>query len=59
MVVIKYLALAKVNHLILSITNPPFEKMNIIKIYFIRTQDYKFGGLRMVELNFFMYKLLG
>lgn len=72
LVVIKSLALAKLNHLFLSIPNPPLTKINTIQNLFfnfmwnnsrdkvkriIMTQDYKYGGLRMTDLKCFMNSL--
>lgn len=72
LVVIKTLALSKLNHLILGIPNPSIEKINLIQTMFFKflwnnsndkvkrnviTQDYKFGGLKMVDLKMFMYSL--
>ena len=72
LVVIKTLALSKLNHLILSIPNPPQEKINKIQNLFFKylwgnsvekvkrkivTQEYKYGGLKMVDLNIFMHSL--
>lgn len=70
--VIKTLALAKLNHLILSIPNPSNEKINKIQNLFYKflwknsidkvkrdtiIQDYSLGGLRMIDLKTFMYSL--
>ena len=71
-VVIKSLALAKLNHLILSIPDPPQEKINMIQNLFFRflwkngrdkvkrtviTQEYKAGGLKMVDFKHFSLSL--
>ena len=71
-VVIKTLALAKLNHLILSIPNPSQEKINSIQNLFFKflwknsndkvkrtviTQDYNSGGLKMVDLSLFINSL--
>ena len=71
-VVIKTLALAKLNHLILGIPNPSQEKINALqKIFYkflwnnandkvkrnIIIQDYYNGGLNMIDLKLFMDSL--
>jgi hypothetical protein len=71
-VVVKTLALAKLNHLILGIPNPPIEKIHAIQKQFynfiwsnskdkikrkVLTQEYEYGGLKMVNLEKFMYSL--
>jgi len=70
--VIKTLALAKLNHLILGIPNPSNEKLNKIQAMFFKflwsnsvdrikrvtiTQSYKLGGLKMIDLKTFIYSL--
>ena len=72
LVVIKTLALSKLNHLILGIPNPSQEKINIIQNMFYKylwnnsndkikrsviTQEYKYGGLKMIDLKSFMISL--
>lgn len=71
-VVIKSLALAKLNHLILGIPNPSLAKINTIQNLFFKflwsnsrdkvkrniiTQDYKYGGLKMIDLKCFINSL--
>lgn len=70
--VIKTLALAKLNHLILGIPNPPQEEINKIQNLCYKfiwnnsndrvkrstlTQSYKYGGLKMIDINLFMNSL--
>ena len=72
LVVIKTLALAKINHLILGIPNPPKSTINAIQNMFYKflwnkspdkvkrsiiTQEYKYGGLKMIDLETFMVSL--
>jgi len=71
-VVIKTLALAKLNHLILGLPNPPQEKIDTIQNLFYKflwnksndkikrniiTQEYEHGGLKMIDLKTFMHSL--
>ena len=71
-VVIKTLALAKLNHLILGIPNPSKEKIKLIQSLFFKflwninndkvkrsiiTQDYNAGGLKMIDLQTFIHSL--
>ena len=68
LVVIKSLALSKFNHLILGLPNPSQEQFNTIQNLFFKflwnkspdkvkrtivTQDYKFGGLKMIDVKTF------
>ena len=70
--VIKTLALSKINHLILSLPNPPPETIKLIQNIFYRflwnngpdkikrtviTQGYECGGLRMINLEVFILSL--
>ena len=70
LMVIKTIALSKLNHLIMSIPNPPLEKINLIQNLFSNTytyrdkvkrnfgsQEYKLGGLKMVDIKCFMNSL--
>ena len=72
LVVIKTLALAKLNHLFLGIPNPSEGKLDTIqKLFFkflwsnsndkvkrsIMTQEYKFGGLKMIDVRNFSISL--
>ena len=72
LVVIKTLALAKLNHLIMGIPNPPQAKINAIQNLFYKflwnnsndkvkreiiIQEYKFGGLKMIDIQTFMSSL--
>ena len=71
-IVIKSLALSKINHLILALPTPSKKNIDEIqKIFYdylwnkgpdkikrvVVTQNYKEGGFRMVDVNMFMYAL--
>ena len=71
-IVIKSLALSKINHLILALPSPSKKIIDEIQKLFydylwnkgpdkikrvVVTQNYKKGGFRMVDVNMFMYAL--